>query len=63
MFKKNNHNFSFIRNNKELDQFITKIKNKKKFYFDTEFEKRSTYKAVLSIVVILMGKILGLLIV
>jgi ribonuclease D len=63
MFKKNNHNFSFIRNNKELDQFITKIKNKKKFYFDTEFERRSTYKAVLSIVVILMGKILGLLIV
>ena len=31
MFKKNNHNFSFIRNNKELDQFITKIKNKKNF--------------------------------
>jgi ribonuclease D len=63
MFKKNNHNFLFIRNNKELDQFIAKIKNKKKFYFDTEFERRSTYKAVLSIVVILMGKILGLLIV
>ena len=31
MFKKNNHNFSFIKNNKELDQFIAKIKNKKKF--------------------------------
>ena len=29
MFKKNNHNFSFIKNNKELDQFIAKIKNKK----------------------------------
>jgi ribonuclease D len=56
MFKKNNHNFSFIRNNKELDHFITKIKNKKKFYFDTEFERRSTYKAVLSIVVIFDGK-------
>ncbi len=27
MFKKNNHNFSLIRNNKELDQFIAKIKN------------------------------------
>jgi hypothetical protein len=31
MLKKNNHNFSFIRNNEELDQFITKIKNKKNF--------------------------------
>ena len=52
MFKKNNHNFSFIKNNKELDQFITKIKNKKKFFFDTEFERRSTYKAIISIIVI-----------
>ena len=31
MFKKNNHNFLIIKNNKELDQFIAKIKNKKKF--------------------------------
>jgi hypothetical protein len=31
MFKKNNHNFSFIKNNKELDQFISKTKNKKNF--------------------------------
>ena len=61
MFKKNNHNFSFIRNNKELDHFITKIKNKKKFYFDTEFERRSTYKAVLSIVVIFDGKNIGII--
>lgn len=61
MFKKNNHNFSFIRNNKELDQFITKIKNKKNFYFDTEFERRSTYKAVLSIVVIFDGKNIGII--
>jgi ribonuclease D len=61
MFKKNNHNFSFIRNNKELDQFITKIKNKKKFYFDTEFERRSTYKAVLSIIVIFDGKNVGII--
>ena len=40
MFKKNNHNFSLIKNNKELDQFLAKIKNKKKFFFDTEFERR-----------------------
>jgi hypothetical protein len=31
MFKKNNHNFLIIKNNKELDQFIAKIKNKKNF--------------------------------
>lgn len=31
MFKKNNHNFSLIKNNKELDRFIAKIKNKKNF--------------------------------
>jgi len=31
MFKKNNHNFSLIKNNNELDQFIAKIKNKKNF--------------------------------
>jgi ribonuclease D len=61
MFKKNNHNFLFIRNNKELDQFIIKIKNKKKIYFDTEFERRSTYKAVLSIVVIFDGKNIGII--
>jgi len=61
MFKKNNHNFSLIRNNKELDQFITKIKNKKKFYFDTEFERRSTYKAIISIVVIFDGKNIGVI--
>ena len=61
MFKKNNHNFLFIRNNKELDQFIAKIKNKKKIYFDTEFERRSTYKAVLSIVVIFDGKNIGII--
>ena len=61
MFKKNNHNFSLIRNNKELDQFITKIKNKKKFYFDTEFERRSTYKAIISIVVIFDGKNIGII--
>jgi ribonuclease D len=61
MFKKNNHNFSLIRNNKELDQFIAKIKNKKKFYFDTEFERRSTYKAIISIVVIFDGKNIGVI--
>ena len=61
MFKKNNHNFSLIRNNKELDQFITKIKNKKKIYFDTEFERRSTYKAIISIVVIFDGKNIGVI--
>jgi hypothetical protein len=32
MFKKNNHNFLIIKNNKELDQFIAKIKNKKKIF-------------------------------
>ena len=61
MFKKNNHNFSFIKNNKELDQFIAKIKNKKKFFFDTEFERRSTYKAIISIVVIFDGKNIGII--
>jgi ribonuclease D len=61
MFKKNNHNFSFIKNNKELDQFIAKIKNKKKFYFDSEFERRSTYKAIISIIVIFDGKNIGII--
>ena len=61
MFKKNNHNFSFIKNNKELDQFITKIKNKKKFFFDTEFERRSTYKAIISIIVVFDGKNIGII--
>ncbi len=61
MFKKNNHNFSLIKNNEELDQFIAKIKNKKKFYFDTEFERRSTYKAIISIVVIFDGKNIGVI--
>ena len=61
MFKKNNHNFSFIKNNKELDQFIAKIKNKKKFFFDTEFERRSTYKAIISIIVIFDGKNIGII--
>jgi ribonuclease D len=61
MFKKNNHNFSFIKNNKELDQFIAKIKNKKKFFFDTEFERRSTYKAIISFIVIFDGKNIGII--
>ncbi|MEY3435272.1 MAG: hypothetical protein RLZZ195_764, partial [Pseudomonadota bacterium] len=61
MFKKNNHNFSFIKNNKELDQFITKIKNKKKFFFDTEFERRSTYKAIISVIVIFDGTNIGII--
>ena len=61
MFKKNNHNFLFIKNNKELNQFIAKIKNKKKFYFDTEFERRSTYKAIISIIVIYDGKNIGII--
>jgi ribonuclease D len=61
MFKKNNHNFSFIKNNKELDQFIAKIKNKKKFFLDTEFERRSTYKAIISIIVIFDGENIGII--
>ena len=61
MFKKNNHNFSFIKNNNELDQFIAKIKNKKKFFFDTEFERRATYKAIISIIVISDGKNIGII--
>ena len=61
MFKKNNHNFSLIKNNKELDQFLAKIKNKKKFFFDTEFERRSTYQAIISIVVIFDGKNIGII--
>ena len=61
MFKKNNHNFSIIKNNKELDQFIAKIKNKKKFFFDTEFERRSTYKAIISIIVIFDGTNIGII--
>jgi ribonuclease D len=61
MFKKNNHNFSFIKNNKELDQFITKIKNKEKFFFDTEFERRSTYKAIISVIVIFDGENIGII--
>jgi ribonuclease D len=61
MFKKNNHNFSFIKNNKELDQFIAKIKNNKKFFFDTEFERRSTYKAIISVIVIFDGKNIGII--
>ena len=61
MFKKNNHNFSFIQNNKELDQFIVKIKNNKKFFFDTEFERRSTYKAIISVIVIFDGKNIGII--
>ena len=39
MFKKNNHNFSFIRNNKEQDQFVTKIKNKKNFILIQNLKK------------------------
>jgi ribonuclease D len=61
MFKKNNHNFSFIKNNKELDPFIAKIKNKKKFFFDTEFERRSTYKAIISVIVIFDGENIGII--
>jgi ribonuclease D len=61
MFKKNNHNFSLIKNNKELDQFLAKIKNKKKIFFDTEFERRSTYQAIISIVVIFDGKNIGII--
>jgi ribonuclease D len=61
MFKKNNHNFLIIKNNKELDQFIAKIKNKKKFFFDTEFERRSTYKAIISIIVIFDGTNIGII--
>ena len=61
MFKKNNHNFSLIKNNKELDQFLAKIKNKKKFFFDTEFERRSTYQAIISILVIFDGKNIGII--
>ena len=61
MFKKNNHNFLFIKKNKELNQFIAKIKNKKKFYFDSEFERRSTYKAIISIIVIYDGKNIGII--
>jgi len=61
MFKKNNHNFSLIKNNKELDQFLAKIKNKKKIFFDTEFERRSTYKAIISIIVIFDGTNIGII--
>ena len=61
MFKKNNHNFSLIKNNKELDQFLAKIKNKKKFFFDTEFERRSTYKAIISVIVIFDGENIGII--
>ena len=61
MFKKNNHNFLFIKNTKELNQFIAKIKNKKKIYFDSEFERRSTYKAIISIIVIYDGKNIGII--
>ena len=61
MFKKNNHNFSIIKNNKELDQFIAKIKNKKKIFFDTEFERRSTYKAIISVIVIFDGENIGII--
>jgi len=61
MFKKNNHNFLIIKNNKELDQFIAKIKNKKKIFFDTEFERRSTYKAIISIIVIFDGTNIGII--
>jgi ribonuclease D len=61
MFKKNNQNFTYVRNNKELDQFITKIKNKKIFFIDTEFERRTTYKAIISIVVIFDGKNIGII--
>ena len=61
MFKKNNHNFSFIQNNKELNEFIEKIKNQKIFFLDTEFERRSTYKAIISFVVIYDGKNIGII--
>ncbi len=61
MFKKNNHNFSFIQNNKELNEFIEKIKKKKIFFLDTEFERRSTYKAIISYVVIYDGKNIGII--
>ena len=56
MFKKNNHNFSFLKNNKELNRFIQKIKNKKIFFLDTEFDRRSTYKAIISFMTIYDGK-------
>ena len=36
------------------------LKNKK-FFFDTEFERRSTYKAIISVIVIFDGKNIGII--
>jgi len=61
MFKKNNHNFSFIKNTKELNEFIQKIKNKKIFFLDTEFDRKSTYKAIISFITVYDGKNIGVI--
>ena len=40
---------------------MQKLKIKKKIFFDTEFERRSTYQAIISIVVIFDGKNIGII--
>lgn len=61
MFKKNNHNFSFIKNTKELNEFIQKIKKRKIFFLDTEFDRRSTYKAIISFITVYDGENIGVI--
>jgi ribonuclease D len=61
MFKKNNHNFSFIKNTEELNEFIQKIKKKKNFFLDTEFDRRSTYKAIISFITVSDGENIGII--
>ena len=61
MFKKNNHNFSFIKNTEELNEFIQKIKKKKIFFLDTEFDRRSTYKAIISFITVSDGENIGII--
>ena len=61
MIKKNNKNLFIIQNNKDLDTLILKYKNSKIFYLDTEFDRKTTYKAILSFVVLFDGKTIGII--
>jgi ribonuclease D len=61
MIKKNNKNLFIIQNNKDLDTLILKYKNSKIFYLDTEFDRKTTYKAIVSFVVLFDGKTIGII--
>lgn len=60
MFKKTIIISHLLETTKNQITLLQKLKIKK-FYFDTEFERRSTYKAIISIVVIFDGKNIGVI--